>query len=152
MKKICAMQIFESFLHNFWKKIINYIVYFYNQIFQKVQNWKTSYEVFYLNVEKNFFRVQKRFQIIHLKIYNYRVYIMTRDAQLKKNQKWKLNSHVYINYLVNYNFTNIFRVWISHKDEVIFTQNVIFDEHTYFDDKSESLFSQMIVKMNSLIT
>src|SRR6266487_4874194 len=31
-------------------------------------------------------------------------------------------------------------------------QNIIFDKHTFFDDKSEFLFSQMIAEMNSLIT
>src|SRR5881396_3336958 len=30
-------------------------------------------------------------------------------------------------------------------------QDVIFDEHTFFDNKSEFLFSQMIAEMNNLI-
>ena len=30
-------------------------------------------------------------------------------------------------------------------------RNIIFNEHTFFDNKSEFLFSQMIIKMNSLI-
>ena len=76
---------------------------------------------------------------------------MMKDVQLKKKWKWKLNSHIYINYLINYNFINIFRVWISYKDEIIFTWDIIFDKHTFFDDKSESLFSQMITKINNLI-
>ena len=141
MKKTHIMWISESLSHNFWKKIINYAVYLYNQISQKVQNWKTSYKIFYLNVEEDFFRAHKKFQIIYLRVYNYRVYIMTTNVQLKKNQKWKLNSCIYIDYLVDYDFINIFRIWIFHKNEIIFTQDVIFDKYTFFDDKLKSLFS-----------
>ncbi len=43
------------------------------------------------------------------------------------------------------------RVWISHKNKVISTWNIIFDEYTFFDDKSESLFLQIIIKINNLI-
>ena len=32
------------------------------------------------------------------------------------------------------------------------TRDVLFDEHIFFDEKSESLSSQLIAKMNTLIT
>ena len=32
------------------------------------------------------------------------------------------------------------------------TRDVLFNEHIFFDEKSESLFSQLIAKMNTLIT
>ena len=53
-KKMHAMQISESLSYNLWKKIINCVVYLYNQISQKAQSWKTSYKVFYSNVEEDF--------------------------------------------------------------------------------------------------
>ena len=122
------MWIFAHFLHNLWKKIINCVVYLYNWISWKAQNWKTLYKVFYSNIKEGFFKANKKSQVIYLRVYNYRVYIMMKDTQLKKNWKWKLNSYVYINYLINYNFMNIFRVWISYKDEIIFIQDIIFNE------------------------
>ena len=41
---------------------------------------------------------------------------MTEDAQLKKNKKRKLDPRAYIGYLVGYDSTNIFRIWIPHKE------------------------------------
>src|SRR5438046_8476937 len=41
---------------------------------------------------------------------------------------------------------------MPHKDKIILTRDVLFDEHIFFDRKSESLSSQLIAKMNTLIT
>src|SRR6266487_639171 len=152
MEKARAMRISGSLPHDLWKEIINCAVYLYNRTPREAQGWKTPYEVFYSNIEEGFLRAHKRPQVVHLKAYGCRAYAMTRDAQLKKNRKWKLNSHAYIGYLVGYDFMNIFRVWIPHKGEVISTRDVIFDEHTFFDGKPESLSPQMIAEMDSLIT
>ena len=76
---------------------------------------------------------------------------MTEKAQLKDKRKWKLNPRAYIGYLVGYNFTNIFKVWIPHKGEVMSTRDVIFDEQTYFDDRSEALSPEMIAEMDNLM-
>jgi hypothetical protein len=75
---------------------------------------------------------------------------MTEDAQLKKNKKRKLDPRAYIGYLVGYDSTNIFRIWIPHKGKVISTRDVLFDEHTFFDGKMEAS-RQMIAEMDSLI-
>ena len=152
MKKTWVMWISANLLHDLWMKIVNSAVYLHNQTPQTAQNWKTLYKVFYFNVEEKFLDYQKKSQLVHLKTYSCRAYAMTENAQLKQNKKWKLNSQTYIDYFVDYVFMNIFRVWISHKDEVISTWDVIFDESIFFNGKSESLSSQLIAEMNSLIT
>ncbi len=62
---------------------------------------------------------------------------MISEMQLK--QKWlkKLDSHVYIGYLVGYISTNIYKVWIPQKGKVLLTRDVIFDESVFFDDKTD---------------
>jgi len=70
---------------------------------------------------------------------------------LKKNKKRKLDPRAYIGYLVGYDSTNIFRIWIPHKGKVISTRGVLFDEHTFFDGKMEAS-RQMIAEMDSLVT
>jgi len=50
------------------------------------------------------------------------------------NDLWKET----IRYLVGYNSTNIFRVWIPHQGKVISIRDVIFDEDTFFDKKDLS--------------
>ena len=62
-----------------------------------------------------------------------------------------MNSQAHINYIIDYDFINIFRIWIFYKNIIISIYNVIFDEQIFFNEKSENLFSQMIVKMNNLI-
>ena len=70
---------------------------------------------------------------------------------MKEKHKWKLNPRAYISYLISYDSTNIFRVWIPYKGVVISTRDVIFDERIFFDGKSDDLSPQMVDEMNSLV-
>jgi hypothetical protein len=49
----------------------------------------------------------------------------------KKNEKMK--SRAFIEYLIKYDFINIFRVWNSKKDDVSDYRDVIFNETKFFD-------------------
>ncbi len=44
-----------------------------------------------------------------------------------------MKARAFVSYLVEYDFTNIFRVWNLEKDDVNDYKNVIFDEDAYFD-------------------
>jgi hypothetical protein len=50
---------------------------------------------------------------------------------LKKNEKMK--SRAFIEYLIKYDFINIFRVWNSKKNDVNDYRDVIFNETKFFD-------------------
>ena len=168
MEKARAMRISSNLPHDLWMEIINSAAYLYNRTPREAQGWKTLYEVFYThlpetgnpiqgsheNSEEGSFRIPviiKKPQLVHLQAYGCRAYAMTAEAQLKKKRKWKLDPRAYIGYLVGYDTTNIFRIWIPHKGEVISTRDVLFDEHTFFNGKSESLSQQMIAEMDSLV-
>src|SRR5216117_4081075 len=75
---------------------------------------------------------------------------MTREAQLKKEKEWKLNPRAHIGYLVRYDSTNIFRIWIPHQGKVISTRDVLFDEYTFFNGKSE-ISAEAIPEVDSLL-
>jgi hypothetical protein len=49
-------------------------------------------------------------------------------------QKWALKTkpHAEIGYLVGYDLTNIFRIWIPSKYEVRRVRDVTFDEETFY--------------------
>src|SRR6266480_4398339 len=64
---------------------------------------------------------------------------MTKDAQLKRNRRNKLNPRAEISYLVGYDSTNIYRIWIPHTGKVISTRDVIFDETKFFNGKRTDL-------------
>ena len=76
---------------------------------------------------------------------------MTKDAQLKRNRRNKLNPRAEISYLVGYDSTNIYRIWIPHTGKVISTRDVIFDEATFFDGKRTDLNAELIAEMDTLI-
>jgi Integrase core domain. len=145
IEKARAMRISANLPHNLWKEIINSAAYLHNRTPREAQRWKTPYEAFYSAIEKmtregrGILKQSKKPQLVHLKVYGCRAYAMTADAQLKKNRKWKLNPRAYIGYLVGYDSTNIFRIWIPYKGVVISTRDVIFDEHTVFNGKPEGL-------------
>jgi len=46
---------------------------------------------------------------------------MTSDTQLKKNKLNKLDPRAHIRYLIGYDSTNIYRIWIPHTGKVIST-------------------------------
>jgi len=72
---------------------------------------------------------------VHLKAYGYRAYVITLDAQLKKKRLSKLDLQAYISYLISYNSTNIYRIWIPYKGIVISTRDIIFNKKTFFNSK-----------------
>jgi hypothetical protein len=60
----------------------------------------------------------------HLKIYGCRAYPLIYN--IPKTQK--LDPRAQIGYLLGYNSTNIFRIWIPKKHQVIKTRDVTFDK------------------------
>jgi len=76
---------------------------------------------------------------------------MTLDTQLKKKRLSKLDPRAYISYLVSYNSTNIYRIWIPHKGIVISTRDVIFNKKTFFNGKWTDILKDLHAKLDTLI-
>jgi hypothetical protein len=74
---------------------------------------------------------------------------MTENAQLKKHRPRKLDPRASICYLVGYDSTNIFRIWIPHQGKVISTRDVLFDEETFFNGKNLQLSNELIAHMDA---
>ena len=73
--------------------------------------------------------------LAHLQIYKTWAYQKISSKLVLKTQKMKFRTH--IKYFVEYDFTNIFRIWISHLKKIIHAWDVIFDEIILFNlDKS----------------
>jgi hypothetical protein len=56
----------------------------------------------------------------------------------KKNQLQRLNPKAWVGYLVNYNSTNIYRIWVLRLAKVIYTRDVTFNEDEVFNSNIES--------------
>ena len=76
---------------------------------------------------------------------------MTLDAQLKKKRLSKLDPRAHIGYLVGYNSTNIYRIWIPYKGIIISTRDVIFNKKTFFNGKQEDILEDLYAKLDTLI-
>jgi hypothetical protein len=71
-------------------------------------------------------------EIAHLKMFDCKAFSLFKETDaLKKNEKMK--SRAFIEYLIKYDFINIFRVWNSQKDDVNDYRDVIFNEMKFFD-------------------
>jgi hypothetical protein len=71
-------------------------------------------------------------EIIHIKMFNCKTFSFFKETNaFKKNEKMK--SRAFIEYLIKYDFINIFRVWNSKKDDVSDYRDVIFNETKFFD-------------------
>ncbi len=104
---------------NLWSKIFKSIDYLNNRILRRALTWKTFFEV--LTKEKS--------NMTHLQSYECRAYLL-KNIIFRKN---RLKSRVFIDYLVRYDFTNIFRIWIFSRMRIIRIRDVIFDKTLFYD-------------------
>jgi hypothetical protein len=73
-----------------------------------------------------------RNEIVHFKMFNCKAFSLLKEINaLKRNDKMK--SRAFIEYLIKYDFINIFRVWNSKRDDVNDYRDVIFNETKFFD-------------------
>jgi hypothetical protein len=106
-----------------------------NRIFNQTLNWESS-----------LIRMQKlinqsiRLELNHLKMYECKTYLLLKDADVSSRDS-KLKSRASVDYLVDYNSINIFRIWNSEKEDVNEYRDVIFDESELYDiyNKNDSL-------------
>ncbi len=71
-------------------------------------------------------------EITHFKMFDCKTFSILKEIDaLKKNEKRK--SRTFIEYLIKYDFINIFRVWNSKKNDVNNYRDVIFNETKFFD-------------------
>ena len=146
--KARAMRIGANLPHDLWDEIVNCAVYLRDRTPRESNGWKSPYEKFHTFLANG---EVKKPQLAHLKAYGCRAYAMTSNAQLKKERLRKLDPRAHIGYLVGYDSTNIYRIWIPHKGVVISTRDVIFDESTFFDNKRTDFSDELIAELDTLI-
>jgi len=142
-----AMRLKANLPHDLWPEIVNCAVYLGERTPRHHNRWKSPFEKFYSYV----YGTRKQPPLAHIKAYGCRAYAMTKDAQLKRNRRNKLAPRAEISYLVGYDSTNIYRIWIPHTGKVISTRDVIFDETKFFDGKRADLNAELIAEMDTLI-
>ena len=150
--KARSMRISAKLPHDLWVDMVNTAVYLHNRTPKAELDWESPYERFYSWLADNHeISGRRKPQLAHLKAYGCKAYAMTGDAQLKKNRLQRLNPRAHIGYLVGYESTNIFRIWIPHKGEVISSRDVIFDEDEFFDGRKVDLDDGLVATLDNFV-
>ena len=151
LKHIKALWIDVYLFHDLWSKVFHTAVYIADRISVQKLKWKTFYEICNelltkIVIANRLNKTVQKLNFSHLHVYNCKTYI--RIFNILK--KLKLDSRIHIRFLVDYNSTNIFRIWVSHLHRVIKTRNVEFDEKSDYDFNQSYLFYELHQQMNNL--
>ena len=110
-------------------------IYLQNRTLIKSKGWKTPYKLAF----------GKPPNISHLKVYGCKAYKL-RYRIPKIN---KLKPRAEFSYLIGYESTNIYRIWIPATNKVIRTKNIIFDKSKLFLVK-KNLFLKLVKQVKKL--
>lgn len=145
-EKSRAMRLDANLSWELWPEITRAGVYLYNRTPNYANNWKTPYEVFFTRVALNNGVVtkSKKPNLAHLKAYGCKAFAMTDDTHRGKSRLQRLDPKAWVGYLVGYRSSNIYRIWIPSLAKVISTRDVVFDEQTVFNGKTEDLMDNLM--------
>ena len=118
MVKAHTICIEAKLTENLWLKMVQTAGYLANRLPSKSLNWMTPYEKLH----------SAQLDLTHLKVFGYCAYLfISKECCLRME---KLEPWAHIEYLVDYNSTNIYCIWILSNSIVIAVQDVTFDEST----------------------
>lgn len=132
-----AMLVDANLPDDMWPEAWKTAVYLHNRSPQQAHDWKTPFERLHQwlrdnNRDTGYLQTQP--DITHLKAYGCCAYPLTREALKQKHKRnLKTHPHAEVGYLVGYDSTNIFRIWIPERQEVRRVRDVTFDETRFYD-------------------
>jgi hypothetical protein len=154
MEKARAMRLSGRLPHALWRDIVAAATYLYNRTPRYSLEWKSPYEAFHEHVMASQGVTGPRKPILyHLKAYGCKGYVLIKskgDPDFSGKLQ-KLQPKAHIGFLVGYESTNIYRIWIPHKKKVISARDVIFDEGEFFDGKPTRLTEELMSTLDEAI-
>src|SRR5271170_2576909 len=118
---------------NAWSELEPMAAHIANRQPCEVLGWKTPYE--YLQEKLGIPEARRRPAGVHLRVPGCRAY--PRDKDVPRAAKNTPRAH--IGYLVGYDSTNIYRIWVPSRNTVLSTRDVIFDESRMYDPDEPDL-------------
>ncbi|KAI1518464.1 GAG-pre-integrase domain containing protein [Pyrenophora tritici-repentis] len=145
-EKARAIRLDANLPWELWPETTRAAVYLYNRTPNYPNNWKTPYEIFYTHAAamNGIVTGPRKPNQAHLKAYGCKAFAMTDDTHRGKSRLQRLDPKAWIGYLVGYQSTNIYRIWIPSMAKVISTRDVVFDEETIFNGKTEDLMDNLM--------
>src|SRR5256714_8466395 len=133
LTKARAMRIGARLPANAWSELEPMAAHIANRQPCEVLGWKTPYE--YLQEKLGIPATRRRPAGVHLRVPGCRAY--PRDKDVPRAAKNAPRAH--IGYLVGYDSTNIYRIWVPSRNIVLSTRDVIFDESRLYDPNEPDL-------------
>jgi hypothetical protein len=137
IQKTKCIKEYAKLSKDFYSKCYFVVAHILNQTLSSFLNWNSSL-IFMQKLLKELIRNE----IIYFKIFICKTFSFLKKINaFKKNEKMK--SRIFIEYLIKYDFINIFRVWNLKKNDVNNYRDVIFNETKFFDtDKAVDFFKK----------
>jgi hypothetical protein len=103
------------------------VAHILNQTSSSTLSWDSS-----LIFMQKLLKESIRNEIVHFKMLDCETFSLLKETNAFKRSE-KMKSWTFFEYLIKYDFINIFRVWNSEKDDVNNYRDVIFNETKFFD-------------------
>jgi hypothetical protein len=104
---------------NLWPEIVQAAMYLNNRTPKHQLSWKTLYKAL----------IQSKPNLSYLHVYGYRAYPLNKHIPRSE----KLQARAHIEYLTEYDSSNIYRVWIPSQEKVVCTRDITFDKELFYD-------------------
>ncbi|EED11485.1 hypothetical protein TSTA_007750 [Talaromyces stipitatus ATCC 10500] len=102
-----------------WSEIYQASIYLYNCTPKFMYNWKTLYD-------------------------SYKAYTLTSEYQLKKNRLQCFNLRAWVDYLVGYDSTNVYRIWNPSTGRIVRARDVIFNKDEVFSEDIQDIKDDLL--------
>ena len=141
-----AMRLDANLPWELWPEITRAAVYLYNRTPNYSNHWKSPYKVFFTfaALRNGIVTTPRKPNLAHLKAYGCKAFALTDDTLRGKSRLQRLDPRAWIGYLVGYRSSNIYRIWIPMMGKVISTRDVVFDEDTIFNGKTEDIMDNLM--------
>jgi hypothetical protein len=131
-----ALRIDAQLPHELWPEAFRTAAYLTDRTPVRKLGWKTPYEsrseiLAKISSAKGLESSPKKPDLSHLRVYGCKAYV--RIPNIPK--KLKLDPRTHIGFLVGYDSTNIFRIWVPHLKRIIRSRDVVFDEDSGYNPK-----------------
>jgi hypothetical protein len=85
-------------------------------------------------------------------VYGCRAYPLVREREAGKHKRaFKVKARAHVGYLVGYEASNIYRIWVPSLKRVFITRNVTFDEETLYNPSDEVLIGQSVAITKTVV-
>jgi len=132
---------------NLWPWIWNAAVHLYNRTPAAYLDWRSPFELLreWLHKARRLDSDQYQPNINNLAAYGCRAYALIKRKTHRPKRKEKIEPRAYIGYLIGYqgSSSKIFHIWVPAYNEVITTQDVIFDETRFYNPNKEDRSAQL---------